>query len=617
MKMTKLLAVLVVLALAASALAGCGQKASNDDNALTILVSYTACEDIMKHLIAQFPDIDFVAEEYAGQNMSRYLKSRLYRGEAGDIFFYTTFLNDDDVANHLLDLSGYEFLTNYDKGILSTLDVNGAIYQVPGPISVRFLGVNKTLFEEHGWKIPNNFYELVAVCSQIAEEAPDITPLAYPMKNKGLLFTPVTTFAQMGALDTLQGKKDEEAYRMGTESFGAAFGEGLDMLAQLIDAHAFQPEKYSDYSAIRANVLGDREAAMCFVTSLNAAYTDLFTGNARNNPDCGTYVEDEYIALPVFGANETNKGLSLGTSNTWGINKRLGEKGNEKKLENALRVLEWLSTEEAQLLIRGNNSMIPVARNLSSDAIPDYMKTIWNDPSVSVKKFFIYTGYEHIMVETANVVEKAIYAGSSEGMKEEFIKLADDLNREFLSGTEETSTIGVIEDDISVEQTRTITCEAMRNAKGTDIAIASEAGRKNTVFNKHGLAGSLFKGRLFADSMTMLIANDDYIVTLELSGAQIKELLQNGKEMQDEDGNTETFDYWSNCKQVRDKEGKITSLLLNGVELDDNARYSVSMLEKDIVDQLAKAHEITGTDIALTTMLEDYFRTHDTIRPEK
>lgn len=618
--MVKPLKILGILLLSVLVLTSCEKKTTetvNDDNSLTINVSYTAYDGIMQHLVSQFPDINFVVDEFAGVNMSRYLKNKLYSGQAGDLFFYTTFLNDNEVADYLLDLSSYVFISNYDKGILSTLDVNGAIYQVPGPISIRLIGVNKTLFDEHGWKIPNNFNELVAVCKQIATEAPEITPLAYPMKNKGLLFTPVTTFAQMGVLDSLQGQKDELAFRQGTGSFGTAFGEGLDMLGQLIDAQAFKPERYTNNSGIPASVLGNREAAMCFVTSLSTAYSDLFSGNAKNNPNCGTYVDDNYIVLPIFGMLEPNKGLSLGTSNTWGINKRLGEKGNEKKLENALRVLEWLSTEEAQLAIRGSDSMIPVSKNLTSDSIPNYMKQLWNDPTITIKKFFMYTGYEHIMVETANIVEKALYAGSSDGMKESFIALADELNQEFLSNTELITDIGTVEEDISIEQSRKLTLEAMKTLKGTDIAIASEAGRKNTVFNRVGLAGYIFKGQLFADCMTLLFSADANIVTLSLSGAQIKELLQNGKVQQDENGNTATFDYWSSCKQTRNKEGKITSLTVNGQQLKDENLYTVSMMSNDYTDLFASQHELTDTKVKMSVALEQYFRVHNKITPEK
>lgn len=304
-------------------------KNRNDDNTLKINLLISNAPQIMEALETKFPDINFVYNVYAGANFSGYQKEQLIRGKGGDIFFYTTFFNSDNVKDYLVDLSGYSFLANFDKSILSTLDINGAIYQIPGPITVRYIGVNKTLFEEKGWKIPENFEETVAVCKQIHKEEPEITPLGLGTSGMGFTWSLVTSYTQMGFLDTSEGRSAEEKFLNGTGSFGDAFEEGLDMVGQLVDAGAFKPDRFTNTWDVSPEQMCNREAAMCYIMGPNEVHTKLFSGESRGDSELGKYCNDEFVVRPLFGKNAKNKGLILGATNTWGISKYLEEKGNE------------------------------------------------------------------------------------------------------------------------------------------------------------------------------------------------------------------------------------------------------------------------------------------------
>lgn len=59
----------------------------------------------------------------------------------------------------------------------------------------------------------------------------------------------------------------------------------------------------------------------------------------------------------------------LGTHTTYniGLAKDLGKTGNEKKLENAIRIMEWFSTKEGMLALSGSNkSMIYPLKSFSN-----------------------------------------------------------------------------------------------------------------------------------------------------------------------------------------------------------------------------------------------------------
>ncbi len=612
----KLIALVLVLAMLIGLLTACsGSKDPVDaENSLTINISSSMVPFTMPSLKEKFPDINFVVNEYPGSNASRYLRGMLANGEGGDIFYYTTFLNDDDVRNYLVNLSGYAFLSNLDKGILTTLDVDGSVYQIPGPITVRYMIANKTLFDEHGWKMPEKFSELVAVCRQIHEEAPEIVPLALGTAGLGYVFTPMTSYAQMGFLDTAEGKKVEKNYRLGIASFGDGFSEGIDMVGELIDAGAFDPVKFERCWDVPYTVLGNREAAMGFIMGGNVDMTKLITGEAKGDPAYGEYSSDEFVVFPYFGKNEKNKGLILGASNTWGINKRLEEKGNEKKLQNALRVLEFLTTEEGQLAVRTNQSTIPATKEVSSESVPGFLRELWNDNANSIKTFFLYTGYEHMMVETAQVILEAMKKGSAEGMRDEVIRVADSLNEVFLSGANDSLPMGYVEDNLTVEQTRRLSCEAMAATMGTSIGIASEGAADN----RFGLAGKLFKGDVVQDVLTMIVCTGkSHVVSVPVTGAEIKAMLENGKVLKNEDGTETVFKYWSSGLDIAVKDGRITELKLNGSPIEDAAVYKVAMPDGDYSDEFMNSHEIENSGVDLLDSLSEYFSLLGTIKADK
>lgn len=615
----KIIATVLILCIFVGIQTGCSiSKKIKDDNTLTLTMMSSSVPQILGALREKFPDIKFIVNEYAGCNFSCYQKEQLVRGEAGDIFFYTTFYNSNDASTYLVDLSGYPFLANYDKAILSFLDVEGAIYQIPGPITVRYIAVNKTLFEEKGWKIPTNFDEMVAVCKQIRKEAPEIAPLGLGMTSMGYIFTPVTSYAQMGYLDTTEGKITEQNYRLGTASFGDAFGEGLDMVCELIDAGAFMPEKFTNNWDVSPKQMGDREAAMCYIMGSSALHTQLFSGQAKGNPDYGEHSDDDFVVLPLFGRNAKNKGLILGASNTWGISKYLEEKGNEKKLKNALRVLEYVSSEEGQLAIRSNPAAIPAIKDLKSDDVPEFMRNLWNDSTNSIKSFFIYTGYEHMIIDTAKLLSDAMYTGSTKGLKEEFIRIADQANYEFLHQQTLSSSYGHLEDNFSVEDTRRVSCEAFRATAETEIAIASEGGIKNGISNNNGLAGKLFKGDILNESLTIIVANKNTnVVSVFMTGKEIREMLENGKVIMNADDVTEAFTYWASGANVSRKNGRVTGIKLNGKTLDDTSTYKVAMLNGDYSEEFANSHEITDTGVNILDALGSYFKSKGTIKIEK
>lgn len=611
--------VIVVLVLSTSLCACSKENDKEEDNTLSIVLNAVDAQNIMPCLRQQFPDINFEVEEYYGSNISYYKSQQLEKGQGGDIFYYTTFYDDDKAEKYLVDLSGYDFLVNYDKAILSTLDVNGSIYQIPGPITVRYIMLNKTLFEEKGWKIPENFDELVDVCKQIHIEEPDISPMAVGAIALGYTFSLVTSYAQMGYLDTAMGQKDMEDYLKGEASFGLAFSEGLDMMARLIDAGAFLIERFNTDWEIPMEKMFNREAAMSYVMSASLINAQAISGELAGKEEYGPHNNDEFIALPMFGKNTGNKGVILGASSTWAISKQLEQKGNEKKLENALRVLEYISSEEGQLAIRSSPSTIPPLKNLQSQSISPFIREIWNDPTISIREFYLYTGYEHMMVETAQVVYDAMKECDSTGMKDKFIEIADRLNHQYLNSEKTSFSYGKALNDFSIAETRQLCCQAIQNVVGSDFAIASEAGVIDGVSNRNGLSGRLFEGDIIAQALSVLYHDKSKTVgSMKLSGQEIIDLIKNGKVTlgyKNTTGNTASFKYWLAGGEVIEDRDDI-SIEINNEAIDKDKVYTVAMLIDDYPDGYNETHEFIDSHVSIVDALIEYIETKKNVSVE-
>ncbi len=210
------------------------------------------------------------------------------------------------------------------------LDVNGAVYQIPGSLEIFCISYNKTLFEENGWTVPSSLSELLATVKQIRTDNPEITPISSSlMGGYPFIFAGVTS--KDGFLSTTEGYQWEQNFWNGEGSFGEGFSEGLDVLAQLIDAGAFDGcEKYETVWTCEDEFI-KRESAMNIQW---AGAKALFSAAEKSGST------DEFGLLSFFGLNDNSFVVGHSATSFWSVNRKLGEKGNEEKLQNALEVME-------------------------------------------------------------------------------------------------------------------------------------------------------------------------------------------------------------------------------------------------------------------------------------
>ncbi len=529
------------------------------------------------------PDIQLNIEYYSGSNPSGYINKKLSSQDPPDIVYFSYQLSDEFQQKYLLDLSSYDFLKNYNLSLVNQRDVDGAVYTVPANYSIICMMYNKTLFKEHGWEVPTTYSELVALCRQIRKEEPGLIPITHAGSMPGTYWRLIGEMAQCGFLGTREGILWQEKYVVGEASFEEGFGDTIDKLQALIDAGAFdEADKEAKNNDVSDNLL-NRKAAMSFTIG---GFPYLVT----NLKEC----EDEIGGIPYLGDTPEQQFLNVSV-NSIGISKRLSEPGNEKKLEAALNVMEYLSTEEGQNAMHvAVTDVSPLAGSVPSEEFPPY-KDVWDVFSSGSAAPYILTGYEDVWVDAGTFVKNELFtSGSLDGLSEKM----DELHKTALSEGTMPVQVATVPEDLTHPQTVQLMADLLLNAGG-DVAVVSDGGAINGVPNPNGVSGRLFAGDLDHDSYHICIPGNGgkTLVKLTLTGEELFRLLENGRTMTFEDKSAVFDYYWAGMDAVTEN-GKITSATLSdGRIVDPDGKYQVIMSSVDYDAETYPNGEDTGTVI--------------------
>ncbi len=530
------------------------------------------------------PDIPLNIEYYSGSNPSGYITQKLASQDPPDIVYFTNKLSDEFQQKYLLDISSYDFLKNYNLSIVNQRDIDGAVYTLPANYSIICMLYNKTLFKEHGWEVPATHNELVSLCKQIREEEPELIPITHSGSMPGTYWRLIGEMAQCGFLGTRDGMLWQEKFVAGETSFEEGFGDTIDKLQALIDAGAFDAaDKEAKNNDVSDNLL-NRKAAMSFAIG---GFPYLVT-NLKN-------CKDEIGGIPYLGDSPEQQFLNVSV-NSIGISKKLSEPGNEKKLEAAIKVMEYLSTEEGQNAMRvAVTDVSPLAGSVPSEEFPPY-KDIWDVFSSGSAAPYILEGYEDIWVDAGVFVKNELFtSGSLDGLSEKM----DELHKATLSNNTEPVHIATIPEDLTHPQTVQLMADLLHSAGG-DVAVVSDGGAINGVPNTNGISGKLFAGDMDHDSYYICIPGNKgkTLVKLTLTGEELFRLLENGRTMTYQDKSAVFDYYWSGMDAVMEN-GKITSATLSdGREVQPDEKYQVTICGSDYDEETYSNSEDTGITVS-------------------
>lgn len=493
-------------------LCGCGGKA--EDHSLSILTPNQGIEPLLDKLTAEDPDVIFDVQPYYGAAVSVYIQERFEQNDLPDIILASYAPEGSIQKETLLDLSGYGFVQNYKASVLTNLSVDGGIYMLEGPTSARGIAYNKTLFAEKGWNVPTNHEEFISLVKNIHAES-DIMPMTLPGVYSGTYFTLMSELSHCDFLMTADGVTWAREFAEGEASSREGFGTGLALLKDWVDAGIFDAAQadMSDQQGIK--MLINRECAMTYLVGGQS----FFLGKIRES-------SDEFGTFPIYGLGEdsefcaTNYGLKIG------LNKRLGEPGNEKKLENALKLLEMFSTEEGQELSRSSEAdILPLVG--STAQLPEEFAPLNETMNRGHAAPFLYSGYEDLLAITGEYLRESVTNG---GDLDGAFELMDSIRQDTIKNQNTVNTLATVSEDLTTEQTARLVVNALYATGLGDISLCTVQRYTPGIRLVAAANGKYYKGDLDTKNIDIPIGPryNDPVSTRDMTGSEIKQLMETG-----------------------------------------------------------------------------------------
>lgn len=579
--MKKLISLCLTVLLVVS-LTACGSMSnpnntpSDEENVcLSVLcVNTDYSRNFVRVIQTHFPDVELQVEYYAApNNPSGYVDRLIESGNAPDIIYVGALLREELQKEYLLDLSAYDFAGQYSVSIMNQRDVDGALYMLPGTYSVFSMLYNKSLFEEKGWTVPTTNDEFTALCRQIREET-DIIPVTHCGFAVGTYWRMLGALAQSGFLCTPEGAEWTKAFRGGEASFETGFGDALRMMRDWKDAGVLDA---SDAESTNNDVyvkLMNREAAMAYAV-----------GGLANLSKVIADGEDEIGAFPFLGEDRDSGLLTMSMNFNFGLNKALEDSGNEQKLEKALDVMEYLSSEEGQKeLAVLDTDVSPLGKKTPPAENTPYMD-VWELVEGGDFLPYLLSDYYDIWVQCGRELKEAMLGN---GSLESVARDMDELHQKALAAQHSIQPLATVEEDMTHPQTVQVMADLLYEM-GADVAVVSDGTFIGNVANTTGVSGRLFAGNINRESsynINIPGSLNKNLMRLTLTGKELFALLEGGHSVT-QGSETAVFDYYWSGMDAEMKDGCIVSAVLrNGTPVEESGTYQVVICTGDY-DQTA------------------------------
>lgn len=574
MKLKKILGVSVVTVLLC--LTGCTNKnATSEHEAVTILAPYIECDRLADLVHEKYPEVNLEILSYSGANTTQYLQNMLAADDLPDICTQTVYDPDiNDMSDKMIDLSSYDFTDNYVESRLQDVSDDGAIYMLPSAYSCLGITYNKTLLEEHGWKLPKSFADL----ENLAEEAKaaGVQLCLAQIEFPGYGFQYMCNIADTGFLGTFQGKQWQKDYLTGKANVRDTQGM-MDCMEYI--------QKWKDlgmFTTNEKNPQSDDETRNEFMEG-----NTLFLLGNKNGIGETDDTKDQFGLMPYLSEDGSQNVYILNVARYHGLSKKLEE--NPQKLEDALKVMEVLSSVEGTTAIydesKLKSNLLPFKDWNADDT---YYGDIADEINAGNTAPIIYAGWENTLVNTGNRMLE--YLQDQATLEDVVAQLDTDQDAVVNNKPEVITTTTEM---ISQESCAKLIGKSFMEATKSDAALISlgewiHGNGKDQ--NTAGVNGKLYAQDITEADICTILPTSWYgtIQTAELTGKDIKKLCEDGY---DAAGTGNTYPY----------------VLVKDKELEDGKTYQVAICGADESITLNDSG-VVGMDAA-----KDYFSKFKTL----
>ena len=595
----RILSGLMALVCAASLLTGCGGKVetegpsaetseavvqSSTHEALTICNPFRDVNSFIEVVHKYYPEINFEVIPYAGSNSTAFMQGQLRSGELPDVYTTSVYSPGQfDSADKLLDLSQYDFTNNYFPARLREVaSEDGAIYMLPNYFNAIGITYNKRILKENGWELPTSLKELEELAPKVREAGYNfcITQLQYP----GYGFQYLCNILDTGFFSTLEGREWQEAFLNGEATIADTpeMMENMQMLQRWKDVGLLTAEPYFAKDA-------DAAAEMAKGNTL------FMLGSSNDFTKYDGVDPNDFGLMEYLSENGGQNIFMISTTRFTGLSKALAEPGNEQKLEDALHVMEIISTEEGMEAL---NSFVPTTALTPLKDVPILEGTYYSDEvmeqiNAGYTAPFIYAGWENVLVGDGEAMISYI---RGEINLDELIATIDEDQKNINDNTAQVIT--TVSETVSTEDCARLVGTVFAKAGNADLALISMDHwfpENHSDSNSHGVAGCLFPLPVTDNEITSILPTGwrGNIETYTLTGKRIQELLDTGYNHKD------AGLYYPYLLVTKD-----------GFALDDDTTYTVAIC--GATDEVKEEGNVCDTGILGLTAMEEYLGQFET-----
>lgn len=571
---------------------------------VTILVKYAfSINTFEKAVEEKFPDIDIIQVSNYTSNMGvAEYERRLAHDDLTDIVMtWPLEVGAEYWEDRLLDLSALPDTSKYNVSLLNNIAREGSLYYLPGPSQVRGILYNKTLFQENGWSVPQNFDEFVTLCETI--EASGIRSIQLGLSNSEVLDTAFVGYSYGDCFSKPTDAQWINDYNNGKGSFGDQFGSALDTFQSFVDKGIWKKEDLNLNYADREHMLFTRQCAMVEDSVLLARMGLDIYGNT-----------DEFALMPFFTPGEDGDWARLYPVCYIGLNKNLTEPGNKEKYDTVMQLISYISTPEGQDALMGDTgAMFSSLSGMPPPSIPEIKPLV---PALIHGRFAIFPTLKNAQ----GALRKGL-AGMVSGdlSKEDVIQMVD---KENLSPPvpDPIPVLGTASADFTTIETGNFITDAMREAGDTEIALFLDNG-KNGRFNSKGVSAKIYKGDLTRTDIGCLMPDmrdgeKAILQKVTMSGKDLINALEYSLLVDNENGGW--FYYFSGLLMEYDPTAEPGSRIHKITDIDGNAIdpakiYSVAIMDKTV--DVKYINTVEDTNMKISDIIADSISNQKTISP--
>ncbi len=505
-------------------LAGCGSEPAPEEKTgtvgrLPITMMYSSeLKNFEKLVEDTYPDIDLRVEINAEATIDGESERRLRSGHGTDIV--TTNMPTGNAKDYVMDLSAMTYASKYQAGITKSLQIDGRTHFIPMPGKYSGYIYNVSMAEQAGADIaPADNGALLAMMDKVSGQGLGKEDLDNVMFAFSSMDLPTVSAYFIGTqIPDFLGLADGVTWRQKLTTRESGFADGMshsiDVVSAMAERGYIDPSRLTGQKGNATPVLERMLNGTMFITYGTIDFFNTLNGGG------GEY---EFAMLPFLSDKGNHPWTMVTPAAFLGINADLGEKGNEKKLDAADRILSLLSSEEGQkAVIADGGAAQSYLNGMTADAgeVPPGLADC------------VENGYIYNLQFPAKLLQyfgnQMIASLNGEMTVDEALANVDNY---FVNGDEEVeydhTLVGVMADDLIFENYNTrreetavgnLVSDAVKEMTGADIALV----------NGGSVRSSLYKGNVFGYDLDAVCPYPNEVVVLKTDGATVKSALANG-----------------------------------------------------------------------------------------